>query len=147
MEAEASDYRTADVTDAEVTRQIIKGYSQARAAMDYRRVGAYLHPDARYIMPANANTSVFSGECHGREVICELMRQSDALIEFYDLKLEGVIVEGNRAAVRWKTLQRNRGTGAAMPVSGCAFITQVDGLITEYVHYCDTATIDALAKR
>lgn len=137
---------TLDESVEVVTRQVVEEYAQARMSMDYRRVHAILHPDARYVMPANPNTSLFSGACCGREHICELMRQSDAMIEFYDARILDILIEGNRAAARWSTMQRNRGSGAAMPVSGCAFITQSGGLITEYVHYVDTAAINELAK-
>ncbi len=137
------------ITDAEecTTRRLIAEYARARVTMDYSRIAALLHPDARFIMPANKSTSLFSGECRGRELICNLMRQSDAQLEFYDTNVFGTIVQGNRAAVQWSAMQRNRGTGAALQVSGCAFITQENGLVTEYVHYCDTATINELAQQ
>ena len=129
------------------TERLIADYSQARIAMDYRRIAALLHPQARFIMPANASASPFSGECRGREHICELMRQSDAMLEFYDVRILDALIDGCRAPVRWSAMHRNRGTGAALSVSGCAFITQADGLINEYIHYVDTATINELAKQ
>jgi ketosteroid isomerase-like protein len=130
-----------------VTRQLVEEYTQARIAMDYRRIAAVLDPDAVYEMPANPATSVYSGECRGRDNICELMRQCDAMLELRESRILDVLIDGERAAVRWSTLQRNRGTGDAVPVYGCAFITQRDGLITRYVNYVDTATINELAKQ
>ena len=127
------------------TRLLISEYAAARIAMDYRKVAGLLHPDARYIMPTNSKIPHFSGECAGRDHICELMRQSDAVLEFYNSRVFDPVISGNRAAIRWETTQRNRGTGTALKVAGSAFITQDDGLIIEYIHYCDTATVEALA--
>lgn len=138
---------TLEGLERSTTRQVVDDYIAARIALDYREIAKLLHPDARFVMPANTGHSLFSGECCGRELICELFRQSDALLEFYDAQILDVLIDGNKAAVRWFTMQRNRGAGDPLPVSGCAFITQVGGLITEYVHYVDTATINELARR
>lgn len=129
------------------TRQVIEDYVEARTAMDYPRISELLHPDARWIMPASCRATRFSGACSGRENICNLLREWDAQIQFFDAKVLDMLIDGNRGVTRWTARQRNRGTGATLLISGCGVFTQVDGLITEYYHYVDTAAINELAKR
>ncbi len=132
--------------ETELTHNIIAQYAKARAAMDYARIRELLHPDARFVMPGNFKTAFFGGECRGRDNICDLLRHTDAQIEFFDVEVVDAIVDGVKAAVRWRTQQRNRGSGSPMTLEGCSVLTQKNGLIFEYFNYCDTATICALAE-
>lgn len=130
----------------ENTARIVNSYAAARAARDYNALRELFHPDASFIMPAFKSSAYFRGECRGRDQICAMMKQTDTLLQFYDESVVSVVVEGNKAAVEWSAMFRNRGAGRALPIAGCAMLTIEDGKVKKYVHYVDTAAIDVLIK-
>ena len=144
MESFASDL---DPGVREQTKNLVQAYASARIALDYAAMAALLHPEARFVMPANSLTSAFAGECRGRDNICEMLRQADAMLEFYDVRILDLLIDGNKAVTRWTSTQRNRGGGPSQRIRGCAFFTQENGLIIENIRYCDTAAVHALVTQ
>ena len=128
------------------TLRVLQDFAAARLKRDYARLVTIFHPDARFVLPSSQPLAYFGGECHSARMICDMFRQSDALLESYDFKLYPPLIDGNHGAARWDTMQRNRGTGNGVLLSGAGFLTQVDGLITEYFEFFDTAAVATLVN-
>ncbi len=133
--------------ETEITRRVVDAFAVARFAMDYEEAAKFIHPDGGFIVPANKPISQYGGICRGRANICTMFRQVDAIHAFYNVDLFDTIVSGDRAVIRWRAMQRNRGSGAPISIEYCGVLRQKDGMIVEFVRYSDTAAIEALAQR
>ncbi len=76
----------------------------------------------------------------GREALGESIRQVDIEYEWLDVEVFDIVVDGDRAAVRWRAFWRNRGSGAPGAMELAHFLRFNNGLIVEMHEFLDNSS-------
>ncbi len=82
----------------------------------------------------------------GRQALAESIRQVDIEYEWRDVEITDIIVDGDRAAVRWRAFWRNRGSGAPGVMELAHFLRFADGVIVEMDEFLHDSS-DILPRR
>jgi ketosteroid isomerase-like protein len=77
-------------------------------------------------------------EARGRAEVLEMIRHIDAAIEMIRFTPRRMIVDGEKAALRWQGWCRNRGTGGVTSVDGMVTVTVAEGAVTAVTDFLDT---------
>ena len=122
-------------------RKIIFNLIEDRIASDYERVCAAFTEDAVYRFVGDRILCPFAGAFVGRRCIREAMRLLDINFEYIDLDETFCLFDRSHAAVRWKSVWRNRGSGDSMPLESFAHLVFEGDFVREYTLFTDTASV------
>lgn len=114
----------------------------ARTREDKEEVARYLAPGARFRIAGDpAQYPGFPvGPADAGEAVAELIDR----VRFHNLERLDAVVEGNRAACRWR-IDVSLGDGPVVPTEVCDLWTfDEDGRITDLVQFVDTALLARL---
>ncbi len=75
----------------------------------------------------------------GHETIMSLMRTITDTFSLSDVKILDLLVDGNKAAVRWRATVNVMTTGQTVTTELAAFIQIADGKVVSFVEFLDTA--------
>lgn len=91
-----------------------------------------------------------SGHWRGREALRENVRRTDIDYEPGDYEVKGLLVEGDRSAVRWTSEWRHRATGRVQKMDMAHFLRWQNNLVVEmdefFDNHCVTRTLDPLPE-
>jgi ketosteroid isomerase-like protein len=121
--------------------EIYRAYNDAENAHDLVAAEQLVAPDLS--VEVNGKAAVGSAE-DDRAANAALL----ACYPDYHRRIVGAVVDGDRAAVRWRMLGTPATDGLEpLDVHGCSFVTVADGRITEAALYYDGAALDAVLAR
>jgi predicted ester cyclase len=119
---------------------VYAAYNDAENSKDFPAMAKLVSADLR--VEVNGRVEVSSAEEDQRAML-ELFRSYPD----YRRELEEVVVEGDRAAVRWRMLGTAGRGIEVLDVSGCSVVRVCSGQITEAFLYCDGTALDAVLSR
>jgi ketosteroid isomerase-like protein len=95
--------------------------------------------DAELRIIGDPVTIPFARRHAGREEVAALINKIDMEFAIEDFGIVDMLVDGDRAAVRWIASSRHRGTGAWITVEALDHVVLRDGRISSITEYFDTA--------
>ncbi|BAQ17071.1 nuclear transport factor 2 family protein [Methyloceanibacter caenitepidi] len=125
-----------DSTDMEA---FLRGFYAARIEGDVEAVGAMFADDARFRIVGSPEFSMLATSVHGREAIMGLFRTISDSFGLDEFSMEDLLVDGNRAAIRWSARVQNITSGDTFTTELADFIEIDGGKIISLNEFLDTA--------
>lgn len=120
------------------TAALIEALLEARFADDLDLMLVGFTTDSRLRFVGNSNCEPFAGEWGGHAGIREGLARLSRTFAFEDFALDDVLIDRDRAAVRYTVLVRCRATGAEFELEVMAHIVLRDNLIMSMTEFADT---------
>jgi ketosteroid isomerase-like protein len=95
--------------------------------------------DVHYEMAGSTEASPVAARVKGGANFRQMLGQQIKLFEMSDPEILSMVIEGDKAAVRWRAKVRSTVTGQAVTTELFDFIEFKDGRIASFVELCDTA--------
>ena len=124
-------------------RQAIEDTYAAYLARDLDGTLKAFADTVEYDWPVDPETAVWAGRCCGKDAFAQRLADLGAALEFLDLKVLDILIDGNRAASRVAFKLRSKTTGAEFSNQSAHFWRFEDGACVEFCELYDSA---ALAK-
>lgn len=78
-----------------------------------------------------------AGNWRGKDALKETLRRAEIDFEPLDAEILTILVDGDRAAMRWVSLWRHRATGETYTMDMAHFLRWRGGLVTEMIEFMD----------
>jgi len=127
-------------------KALVERITVARIVGDFDYLESASAPDIIVKLIGAPDLFPYCGEYHGRRDARQALEQAHIEFSFHDMKLDHILIDGEKVAVRWRGTLRNRGTGASGHFEGFTHLIFEAGLIKEYFTFIDTAAMRALAQ-
>jgi ketosteroid isomerase-like protein len=118
---------------------LVKKLYTARVDGDMDALGEAFAENARYRIAGSPETSMLAAMAEGHETIMSLMRTIIDTFNLSDVKILDLLVDGDKAAVRWCATVNVMTTGQTLTTELAAFIQIADGKVVSFVEFLDTA--------
>ncbi|MBL8574853.1 MAG: nuclear transport factor 2 family protein [Hyphomicrobiaceae bacterium] len=120
------------------TAALIEALLEARYANDFQLMLAGFAAESRLRFVGNSNCEPFAGDWSGHAGIVEGLDRLRQAFAFEDFAIDDVLVDRDRAAVRYTVLVRCRATGAEFELEVMAHIVLRGSLIVSMTEFADT---------
>lgn len=117
----------------------LKSFYAARIDGDVEAIGAMFADDAWFRIVGSPEFSMLATSVQGREGIMGLFRTISDSFGLDDFSMEDLLIDGNRAAVRWSARVQNITSGESFSTELADFIEIGDGKIISLSEFLDTA--------
>lgn len=131
--------------DRAAIRTLLENAYAARVKRDLDGVMAAFHPGCRFELSVSGENADFGAACSGRDAV---RNQIGALIEafdFEDFTITDLIVDGERAVLRWQALVTARANGQQDRFTVVDVMSFADGKIESFEQFTDSAKVARLA--
>jgi ketosteroid isomerase-like protein len=118
---------------------LVKKLYTARVDGDMDALSEAFAENARYRIAGSPETSMLAAMAEGHETIMSLMRTITDTFSLSDVKILDLLVDGNKAAVRWRATVNVMTTGQTVTTELAAFMQIADGKVVSFVEFLDTA--------
>jgi ketosteroid isomerase-like protein len=118
---------------------LVKKLYAARVDGDIETLSRLFAENARYQISGSPEVSMLAAVAEGHETIMSLMRTITDTFSLSDVKILDLLVDGNKAAVRWRATVNVMTTGQTVTTELAAFIQIADGKVVSFVEFLDTA--------
>ena len=133
------------MTERAAIETLLKDAYQARVQGDLEKVMSYFHPECRFqLMGAPEMIPACSPHC-GCDAVREHMAGLIETFGFSKFETLDLIVEGDRAAYRWRADVTFRPTGRTQNFEALDILTFEDGKVRNITQFTDTASVMQLA--
>ena len=129
----------------EIENILLKAYA-LRQASDLDAILSLFAPNAIYHVSGSEQASPIASRVFVQAELGIALKQILDNFDLIEYKILDLVIEGNRAAVRWTGKFRFRPTKEILESDIAHFWTIEDGKITALVEFCDTAHIFALLQ-
>lgn len=137
--------RPAGLDRAEVERRVRRlAALQPRTEADFDLLREYYAPDAACEFVGDKSRIPYAGRHIGVETLIAIVRGIDIDFEQTNHVVDGVVIDGGRAAVRRSVEWRHRGTGRRGRVDLADFVRFEYGRIVEMIEFRDSIAILAI---
>ena len=116
-----------------------------RAESGFDRLHDVMSPRISYLLAGDRRLMPYAGRFLGRTDTCVAFQALDVEFEMRDFEIGEMLAENASAAVRWSAVWTNRGTRDKALIHGFSHLRFVDGLVSEWSDFIDTATASYLA--
>jgi ketosteroid isomerase-like protein len=127
------------MTDRAQIESLLKEAYAARKRGDVEAVTRAFADNPHFELAGARQASPIALRCTDRDQFRTLMAGLVKSFEFLDHEILEMIIEGNRAAVHWRSRMRSGVTGEEVVTEVVDLITVEDGKIASFVEFCDTA--------
>lgn len=130
--------------DRDAIRALIETAYDARVRGDLDGVMAAFHPGCDFHLVASGGSDGIGAVCGGAEAVRAQIGALIAAFDFADFTVVDLLVDGDRAALRWRARVTARATGRSAPFEVVDLFGFSDGRIRTMQQFTDTAAIAAL---
>ncbi len=95
--------------------------------------------NAKFQIAGSPEYSMLASLAEGHETVMSLMRTITDTFSLSDVKILDLLIDGDKAAVRWRATVEVMTTGQTVTTELAAFITMADGKVVSFVEFLDTA--------
>ena len=117
----------------------LKGFYAARIDGEVEAVGAMFAEDAQFRIVGSPEFSMLATTVQGREAITGLFRTISDSFALKAFSMEDLLIDGNRAAVRWSARVQNITTGDSFTTELADFIEVDQEKVISLNEFLDTA--------
>lgn len=125
--------------DESETEAFIKTLYAARVDGDMDGLGAAFADDARFQIAGSPEASMLATFVEGRDGVMGLIQTMVDSFALEDFAILDLLVDGNKAAVRWRATIHQVTSGETYETELADFIEIKDGKIVSFVEFLDTA--------
>lgn len=125
--------------DASEFEMFLKQFYAARIGGDVEALGTMFAEDARFRIAGSPEYSMLATSVQGRDGITGLFRTIADSFGLDEFSMEDLLVNGNKAAVRWNARVQNITSGDSFTTELADFIEIGDGKIISLNEFLDTA--------
>lgn len=125
--------------DSTELEAFLKKFYAARIEGDVEAVGAMFADDARFRIVGSPEFSMLATSVQGREGITSLFRTLSDSFALDEFSIEDLLMDGNRAAIRWSARVQNITSGETFTTELADFIEIDCGKIISLSEFLDTA--------
>lgn len=127
------------MTDRAQIESLLKEAYAARKRGDVEAITQAFVPNPHFELAGARQTSPIAIRCTEGSQFRTLMAGMIRTFEFLDHEILAMIIEGDRAAVHWRSRMRSGVTGEEVVTELVDLITIENGKIASFVEFCDTA--------
>jgi ketosteroid isomerase-like protein len=125
--------------DRREIESLIKSLYAARTAGDIETIGALFAQDATFQVAGSPEASPMPTSIKGHAGIMSLTQSMMDSFELSDFSILDLLIDGNKAAVRWKVTVHHVGTAQSFTTELANFIEVSNHEIVSFVEFLDTA--------
>jgi ketosteroid isomerase-like protein len=125
--------------DRSETEGFIKRFYAARIAGDMAALSDAFAEDARLQVAGSPEFSILATTAEGRDSVMALLQTMTDTFALEDFAIRDLLIEGGRAAVRWKAAVNVITAGQTYETELADFIELKDGKIVSFTEFLDTA--------
>ncbi|WP_108681049.1 nuclear transport factor 2 family protein [Methyloceanibacter sp. wino2] len=125
--------------DSTELEAFLKKFYAARIEGDVEAIGAMFADDARFRIVGSPEFSMLATSVQGREGIMSLFRTLSDSFALDEFSIEDLLMDGNRAAIRWSARVQNITSGETFTTELADFIEIGCGKIISLNEFLDTA--------
>ena len=127
------------MTDRAQIESLLREAYAARKRGDVDAITQVFVANPHFELAGARQTSPVAIRCTEGDQFRTLMAGMIQTFEFLDHEILGMIIEGDRAAVHWRSRMRSGITGEEVVTELVDMITIADGKIASFIEFCDTA--------
>jgi ketosteroid isomerase-like protein len=118
---------------------IVKTLYDARVDGNVDTLSQLFAENAKFQIAGSPEYSMLASLAEGHETVMSLMRTITDTFSLSDVKILDLLIDGDKAAVRWRATVEVMTTGQTVTTELAAFITLADGKVVSFVEFLDTA--------
>jgi ketosteroid isomerase-like protein len=111
----------------------------ARVDGDMDALSQAFAENAKFQVAGSPEYSMLASLAEGHETVMSLMRTIVDTFSLSDVAILDLLVDGNKAAVRWRATVNVMTTGQTITTQIAAFIEIADGKVVSLIEFVDTA--------
>jgi len=111
----------------------------ARVDGDIDALSQLFAEDAVFQIAGSPEYSMLASLAEGHETVMSLMRTIVDTFSLSDVAILDLLVDGNKAAVRWRATVHVMTTGQTVTTEIAAFIEMANGKVVSLIEFVDTA--------
>lgn len=127
------------MTDRATIEKILREAYAARCRGDMDAICRVFCEDVHYEMSGSRDASPVAAAVRGAADFRQMLQQQIKTFQMSDPKILSMVIDGDKAAVRWRARIRSTITGQTITSELFDFIEFKDGRIASFVEMCDTA--------
>ena len=127
------------MTDRAQIESLLKQAYGARKRGELEGVMKVFADNPHFELAGQREASPVALRCTDRDQFRTLLAGLIKTFEFLDHEILEMIIEGNRAAVHWRSRMRSGVTGEEVVTEIVDLVTVENGKIASFVEFCDTA--------
>jgi ketosteroid isomerase-like protein len=118
---------------------LVKKLYAARVDGDMDALSQAFAENATFQIAGSPEYSMLSSLAEGHETVMSLMRTIVDTFSLSDVAILDLLIDGNKAAVRWRATVNVMTTGQTVTTEIGAFIEIADGKVVSLIEFVDTA--------
>jgi len=118
---------------------LVRKLYEARVDGDIDALSPLFAENATFQIAGSPEYSMLASLAEGHETVMSLMRTIVDTFSLSDVKILDLLVDGNKAAVRWRATVQVMTTGQTVTTDLAAFIEIADGKVVSLIEFVDTA--------
>lgn len=127
------------MTDRATIEKTLRDAYAARCRGDMEAICEVFCDDVQYQMAGSTEASPIAARVEGAPGFRQMLGQQIKIFEMSDPEILSMVIEGEKAAVRWRAKVRSTLTGHSVTTELFDFVEFKDGRIVSFVELCDTA--------
>ena len=135
------------MADRNTIEQTLRAAYAARLRGDVDGILQHFSPHARFAMAGAAQASPVAMRVDGADQLRSALEGMVKTFVMLDHQVVAMLVDGDNAAVHWRSTIRSSVTGETVTTEACDLITTKDGKIVSFLEFCDTAAAAQLMGR
>jgi ketosteroid isomerase-like protein len=135
------------MTDRSHIERTMREAYAARQRGDIDKIMQLFAPNARFTMAGSAESSPVAMRVEGAEPLRTALQGMIKTFVIEGHEVLSILVDGDRAAIRWRATFRSSVTGDRLQSELCDLVEFKDGRIASFLEFCDTAAAARLMGR
>ncbi len=127
------------MTDRATIEKTLREAYAARCRGDIEAICTLFCDSVHYEMSGSSEASPIAARVEGGPGFRQMLGQQIKTFEMRDPEILSMVIEGDKAAVRWRAKVRSTVTGQSVTTELFDFIELKDGRIVSFIELCDTA--------
>lgn len=127
------------MTDRATIERTLRDAYAARCRGDVEAICSMFCDSVHYEMAGSSEASPIPARVEGGPSFRQMLGQQIKIFEMSDPEILSMVIEGDKAAVRWRAKVRSTVTGQSVTTELFDFVEFKDGRIVSFVELCDTA--------
>jgi ketosteroid isomerase-like protein len=118
---------------------LVRKLYETRVDGDIDALSQLFAEDATFQIAGSPEYSMLASLAEGHETVMSLMRTIVDTFSLSDVKILDLLVDGDKAAVRWRATVHVMTTGQTVTTEIAAFVEIADGKVVSLIEFVDTA--------
>lgn len=127
------------MTGRQAIEDLLEELYAARVRGDLEALRKLFAPTASFQVAGAEQASPLATLVKGEPAIMDLLQGMISTFELSDFTILEMLIDGDRAAVRWQATVHHTGTDQVFTTELADFITAEDGKVTAFIEFLDTA--------